>query len=433
VAVLERISENKFKRAASRGLSTCGGDDLDNSVYAYCEAIVLRELQRQRISLNEEYDLKFLRRCRECKENLTTQPDYTFSYFLRSQNGGNFFEHTLTRPTFESGVKTYIDKTVSLTQEVLQEAHSKNCKVDTVILVGGSSRVPLVYRSLSSALPVKSETWQYQDNAVAMGAAYHAQQLWGTKQTGSVSKPVSPEIVITGPLPSVQPAPVPPPPPPLSPTEEYRRAVKEAWANKTLTTAKVNKLKAEVTRLHLSNDQAAAIEREIMGGNKEGILAAKLHEDAKADYRMMVKNIATSQLTQPLVDTLAAKARTSGLSVYEAAAIEREFWFATKEEKLRSLQPVAVPPPPPPPIPVKPPVEPGGNSQVLSASGTQAPAKPKKVWKFTVSKFLALCLIIGAGYEITLPTTSASTSLGVVYVVLIIVGLIWFFHKNRVA
>lgn len=413
VAVLERVSGSKFRRAATRGRADCGGDDLDKSVYAYCEEIVRREMQRQSISLNEEYDLRFLRLCRECKENLTTQPDYTFSYLFPSSNGRPF-EHMLTRPTFEGGIKAYIDRTVALTQEVLQEAQSKNYKVETIVLVGGSSRVPLVHRSLSSAMSVESEAWQYQDVAVAMGAAYHAQQLWGTKSSSLHNGAAG----LTGPLGGDQAPPLPPPPPPPPPTEEYRRAVKNAWATKTLTPAKVNALKTEASRLHLSGDQAAAIEREVMGNTKENIVAAKLHDDAKADYRKMVKNIQANQLTQPLVDTLAAKARTSGLNVHEAAAIEREFWYATKEEKLSSLQPVVPPPPPPPPVD-PPPV-----------------SKPKKVWKFTVSKFLALCLIAIAVIGISQSTsssTSSSSSGQTVGVILIVVGLIWFFHKNRVA
>ena len=180
VAVLQRIPDGTFRRAlASRGLPKCGGDDLDRAVYKYCEEIVQREKKRQ-ISLTDEYDLRFLRLCRECKENLTSQRDYTFSNYLPSNNGRVLFEHMLDRSTFESRVRDYISQTVTLTQEVMQEANGKGCQVDTVVLIGGSSRVPLVWHSLVESLSVKPDEWQYQDIAVALGAAYHAQQLWGT-------------------------------------------------------------------------------------------------------------------------------------------------------------------------------------------------------------------------------------------------------------
>src|SRR6266516_2144854 len=206
VAVLQRISDGTFRRAlASRGLPKCGGDDLDRAVYKYCEEIVQREKKRQ-ISLTDEYDLRFLRLCRESKENLTSQRDYTFSNYLPSNNGPVLFEHMLDRSTFESRVRDYISQTVTLTQEVMQEANGKGCQVDTVVLIGGSSRVPLVWHSLVESLSVKPDEWQYQDIAVALGAAYHAQQLWGTKASSGVH--------------------------PSEPEEEYRAAVKDEVTTK---------------------------------------------------------------------------------------------------------------------------------------------------------------------------------------------------------
>jgi Hsp70 protein len=246
VAVLQRISDGTFRRAlASRGLPKCGGDDLDRAVYKYCEEIVQREKKRQ-ISLTDEYDLRFLRLCRECKENLTSQRDYTFSNYLPSNNGPVLFEHTLDRSTFESRVRDYISQTITLTQEVMQEANGKGCQVNTVVLIGGSSRVPLVWHSLVGSLSVKPDEWQYQDIAVALGAAYHAQELWGTESSSGVH--------------------------PSEPEEEYRAAVKDAWANNTLSKTKVNDLAAKAQTLGLSGDKAAGIEREIMGGTKEELL-----------------------------------------------------------------------------------------------------------------------------------------------------------------
>src|SRR5260370_14813960 len=122
----------------------------------------------------------FVRVCRECKENLTSKGDSTFSNYLPSNNGRVVFEHMLDRSTFESRVRDYISQTVTLTQEVMQEANGKGCQVDTVVLIGGSSRVPLVWHSLVESLSVKPDEWQYQDIAVALGPAYHAQQFWGT-------------------------------------------------------------------------------------------------------------------------------------------------------------------------------------------------------------------------------------------------------------
>src|SRR6266567_3025682 len=312
VAVLQRIPDGTFRRAlASRGLPKCGGDDLDRAVYKYCEEIVQREKKRQ-ISLTNEYDLRFLRLCRECKVNLTSQRDYTFSNYLPSNNGRVLFEHTLDRSTFESRVRDYINQTVTLTQEVMQEANGKGCQVDTVVLIGGSSRVPLVWHSLVEALSVKPDVWQYQDIAVALGAAYRAQQLWGTE-----------------PSPGVHPS---------EREEEYRAAVKDAWANNTLSKTKVNDLAAKARTLGLSSNEVTTIERQVMGGTKESILEIQGRRDALADYSKAVRKIQPKQLTLQQVNELAAQARSSGLSSDEAAGIEREIMGGTKEELLKRLQ-----------------------------------------------------------------------------------------------
>jgi hypothetical protein len=351
VAVLQRISDGTFRRAlASRGLLKCGGDDLDRAVYKYCEEIVQREKKRQ-ISLTDEYDLRFLRLCRECKENLTSQRDYTFSNYLPSNNGPVLFEHTLDRSTFESRVRDYIGQTVTLTQEVMQEANGKGCQVDTVVLIGGSSRVPLVWHSLVGSLSVKPDEWQYQDIAVALGAAYHAQQLWGTKAISGVQLP--------------------------EPEEEYRTAVKDAWANNTLSKTKINDLAAKAHMLGLSSNEVTTIEHQVMGGTKESILEIQRRRDALADYSKVVKKIQPKQLTQQQVNELAAQARSSGLSSDEAAGIEREIMGGTKEELLKRFQP----PPPRPPTPPQPPPPP------------QFRSSPKRTWT-SLMGILAVLLII---------------------------------------
>ncbi len=387
VAVLARIPDGSFAIALKpEGLRDCGGDDLDRELYYYCEEVALQTLKRP-ISLTDDLDLKFLRQCRKRKENLSDELQETFSSYLPSSNGPVLFEHTIRRTEFESRIKKYVDHTVSLTQAVMQDANARRRTVDTVVLIGGSSSVPLVQRQLSSTLPVQPKEWQFRDIAVALGAAYHAQRVWEPRKrvTGS-----------TGPQ--------------LSPREEYRQAVRRCWEpTRRLTWAQVNELSAQASRLGLSKDEAAAIEREIMGHSKEGIL----HYAALAEYRMLVARAWTGRmLTRMQVDDLTVQMNRLGLRKDEAAAIEREVMGDTKEGILARLD---VPPPPPPPFP-------------LTPRPDQIAVQPAAKWRFTADKIIPIFLILfGLG-----GLFSASSGGVLIGLILIILSIVWLLRKPKV-
>ncbi len=215
VAVLSRISDGSFIISLEpEGLNSCGGDDLDRELYFHCEEIALQKLHRS-ISLIDDIDLRFLRQCRSRKENLSGSEMETFSSYLSGPDGPALFEHTVERHTFEGRINKYIDHTVTLTKEVISKAYTNNYKVDTVVLIGGSSRIPLVLRSLSNALPVAPVEWQQRDFAVVLGAAYHAQRIWGPANTKPSFVPGRDQIIQPPPSVKPQPGPGPAQPPPL--------------------------------------------------------------------------------------------------------------------------------------------------------------------------------------------------------------------------
>jgi formylglycine-generating enzyme required for sulfatase activity len=157
-----------------KGLRRCGGDDFDQALYDYCD----EEAERQwgHPLCESGRDLRFLRDCRRRKENLSAQDKVLFSSLVGE---GRLFRHSLTRELFEGLISSRIDTTVRLTGELVRAAEAQGFPVETVVLIGGSSRIPLVQRRLKEALPVEPRKWQHQDVAVALGAAYHARSLWG--------------------------------------------------------------------------------------------------------------------------------------------------------------------------------------------------------------------------------------------------------------
>lgn len=324
VAMLARDAERSFTWAAEpKGLETCGGDDLDRELYDYCEEVA-RQMLHRGISLTSDIDLKFLYDCRERKENLTYFEEETFSSYLPSKNGPVQFLHTLKRTTFEQRITKYIEQTISLTREVLATALANNFKVDTIVLIGGSSRIPLVSQLLASKfagqIPVQTREWQERDFAVALGAAYYGAQIWPSSSSFQQAEPAQAE-----------PEPVIPPPPPV-PDTSYREAVKRNWEpTKKLTQAQVKELRAFAQKLGLSTEAATSIEREITGQPAPEILRQQHFADL-ARYRTEVSKAWLDRtLTAPKMDYLSGLSARLGLSQDEAAVIERETMGDTKE------------------------------------------------------------------------------------------------------
>ena len=260
LAVVARGDDGSFRLALEpKGIARCGGDDFDRVLYDHCDELARQTLGRP-ISLTGELDLYFLRECRDRKESLSAQESCMFSSLLPSEQGVTRFRHAIERATFEALIDSHIEATVRLTKAILDEAAAWGYTVDTVVLIGGSSRVPLALRLLTETLPVAPRKSQIQDVAVALGAAHYGHNLWDT---------VTPE---------------PPAPAPfVSPSERYYKAVESVWTHKQLDRAAAAHLAAFARELQISAEAAAAIERSILGDAKEAILRIQTKPDSLPD------------------------------------------------------------------------------------------------------------------------------------------------------
>ncbi|HLJ33766.1 MAG TPA: Hsp70 family protein [Ktedonobacteraceae bacterium] len=233
LAILAR-DEGNYIPVLSQGLIRCGGDDFDDALYTYCDSIAQEKLHRS-ISLTGRRDLHFLHDCRLRKHNLSQFERWRFSSLL---SGGVPFEHELDRATFEGLIRKKVDSTVQQTSTLLELAKSSGYNVDTMVLIGGSSSVPLVQRSLKETLSLELRAWQYQNVAVAFGAAFHAHDLWN----GAIKR------------------------------DRYRVAVKAAWADKKMEQREVERLNDLAANLGLNGQEIASIEIEELGAVKTDLV-----------------------------------------------------------------------------------------------------------------------------------------------------------------
>lgn len=158
-----------------KGFANCGGDDFDLALYEYFE-------DQLQMPLSDDGDInkQFLSKCRDVKQSLTTQEFVKFSFMISIDGESRQQAFEIKRDRFNSLIEEMIDDTVVYTEKMLQTAQDRGTQIDTIVLIGGSSRIPIVQDKLQESLPdLQQLKWHEQDMAVALGAAYYAKRIWG--------------------------------------------------------------------------------------------------------------------------------------------------------------------------------------------------------------------------------------------------------------
>jgi len=165
---IEHLGGSDFDEAVfSQTLARLGVDDLDLD-----DPVVARELGTLR------------RECVEAKESLSTDVETEISSLLPGS------EHAVrwSRKEFQALIRPALADTVATTARALQLASVSAADLHAVVLVGGSSRIPLVTEMLAGELGVRVALDTYPKNDIAMGAARYAlhpgPSATGITQTG---------------------------------------------------------------------------------------------------------------------------------------------------------------------------------------------------------------------------------------------------------
>jgi molecular chaperone DnaK len=85
----------------------------------------------------------------------------------------------ITREEFEVSIKSYIDKTLVCVNDALRDGNTKTDKIDEVVFVGGSTRIPMIERVIEEKFGKKPNKSINPDEAVSIGAAIQASVLTG--------------------------------------------------------------------------------------------------------------------------------------------------------------------------------------------------------------------------------------------------------------
>lgn len=167
VSILE-IDEDSIRVVATNGDHKLGGYDIDMAIVDYVKQKAKEE------GLNVDSDIKALQnlmiQAETAKKELSSDDSTEISLFIKGED----FSVELDRETFEELIETILDTTISVMQRTLDEANLTYDDIDKILLVGGSTRIPIIRSMIKEETGMEPSSEVHPDEAVAIGAAYHA-------------------------------------------------------------------------------------------------------------------------------------------------------------------------------------------------------------------------------------------------------------------
>ncbi|MBI3496665.1 MAG: Fe-S protein assembly chaperone HscA [Proteobacteria bacterium] len=164
---LLRLEKGVFQVLATGGDAQLGGDDFDHLV---AERFLAEHAGVKPSNTEVKLALQSARLAKEC---LSDQDDGEW----RIEVGGRVSRHRLDRPGLEAMIRPLVERTVAICRGVLVDAGVAPDKVKGVVLVGGSTRVPLVRRLVADLFGSEPLADIDPDEVVALGAALQAEAL----------------------------------------------------------------------------------------------------------------------------------------------------------------------------------------------------------------------------------------------------------------
>jgi len=179
ISILE-LGDGVFEVKSTNGDTHLGGDDFDQRVIDW----IASEFQSSE-GIDLRQDAMALQRLKEAAEKAKCElsgsgsTEINLPFITADQTGPKHVQMTLSRSKFEQLVEDLVERTKGPCEQALKDAGLSASQIDEVILVGGSTRMPMVQATVESVFEREPHRGVNPDEVVALGAAIQAGVLAG--------------------------------------------------------------------------------------------------------------------------------------------------------------------------------------------------------------------------------------------------------------
>ena len=191
VSILE-MGDGVFEVLSTKGDMFLGGNDIDNLIVDW---LVAEGKKQCGVDLSK--DTMALQRLKEAAEKAkielsnATSTEISLPYITVADNVPQHLNCSLNRATFDNMISGFVDKAMNIAKDALAAANLKPTDIDEILLVGGSTRIPLIQEEIKKYFGKEGNKSVNPDEAVALGAAIQGSILAG-EQTGILLLDVTP-------------------------------------------------------------------------------------------------------------------------------------------------------------------------------------------------------------------------------------------------
>ena len=179
VSILE-IGDGVFEVKATSGNNHLGGDDYDKRIIDY----LVDEFKKE-TSIDLSKDKMAMQRLKDAAEKAKkdlsgmTTTNISLPFISQGADGPVHLEKSLTRAKFEELTHDLTESTLEPVRNALKDAKLSKSDIDKILLVGGSTRMPIIAETIKKELGMEASKGVNPDEVVAMGAAIQGGVLTG--------------------------------------------------------------------------------------------------------------------------------------------------------------------------------------------------------------------------------------------------------------
>jgi len=179
VSILE-LSQGMVEVKATSGNNHLGGDDFDQRLIDYMVAEYKKsngaDLSKDRVALQR---LKEAAEKAKIELSGVTNSNVNLPFITMTEQGPQHLDMNISRAKFEDLISDLVESTIGPTRQAIEDVKLSWSKIDQIILVGGSTRIPFVVEAIKKLSGKEPHKGVNPDEVVAMGAAIQGGVLSG--------------------------------------------------------------------------------------------------------------------------------------------------------------------------------------------------------------------------------------------------------------